>query len=206
MVRSRIPVTLLAILGLLTAGFALLGLALAPSGAELAVHNATSATFGSPPGSVSFTLDVSTSVTTRRGSAAREVRLVEFRAPDHMAVFQTTPTRRLLGRPGPAAIRQVLGEYGALTTGPTAWARHGSLFERTETLSAFAWRVSHQKSLTGTAHETAVVRGGFLVRVSLVIDVPVQKLSSGGTAAGGVEHESFDFLRIAGKPAPAVNG
>jgi hypothetical protein len=206
MTRIRIPLTLLAILTLFTAGFALLGLAQAPSGAELAVQNATSSTFGSPPGSVSFTLNVSTAVTASQTSSEREVRLVEFRAPAHMAVFQTTPSVRLLGRPGPAAIQQVLREYGALTTGPTQWTRHGSQLERTEPLVDFALRVSHQKSLSGTAHETAVVRGGYLVLVSLVIDVPAQKVSGGGTASGGVEHESFDFLRIAGKPAPAING
>jgi hypothetical protein len=206
MIRTRVPLTLLAILAVLTAGFAVLGLFMAPSGAVLAVRNGTAATFGSPPGSVSFTLEVSTSVSAPGTSSGREVRLIAFRAPGHMAVYQTNPSLKLLGRLGASAILQVLGEYDALTGGSTPWLRHGSQFERAESLADFTSRVSRQKSLSGTVHETAVVRGGYLVQVHLEIAVPTQKSGGGQSVTGGTEQENFDFVRIGGTTAPAVNG
>jgi hypothetical protein len=54
----RLPFVLLAVLALLTAGFAVLGVVEGPSIADLSVTNATSATYGSPLGATSFTLDV----------------------------------------------------------------------------------------------------------------------------------------------------
>ena len=60
--RNLIPFTLLAVLVILALVFAVIGQTSSPNRASLAVQNATSATFGDPAGSNSFTMNLSASL------------------------------------------------------------------------------------------------------------------------------------------------
>src|ERR1700722_5966339 len=95
--HRSIPPVILAILTLLTAGFAVLGFTTGPKSDELIVQNGTAATFGSPLGSNSFSLDLTSSVSSGSGSGVlSQVRLIKYRAPDHIVVYQTKPSVKKL--------------------------------------------------------------------------------------------------------------
>jgi hypothetical protein len=205
MVRHRqVPLVLVALLALLTLGFAVLALSMAPGSASLAVQNGTAETFGSPLGADPFTLNLTSSVSAGQGSGViTQVRLIEYQAPGRMVVYRTSAPKKKLGTLGAAAIDKVLSGYAAVTAGSTPWVRAGSRFTRTESLVVFSARVSQQPSAKGTVYETAVVRAGELVLVNLRVVVPPEATTGGQSAPGGVIGETFHLLRINRSTAPS---
>lgn len=197
---------MLTLLGVLGAGAVALGLRMSPSSAVLTVQNATAATFGYPLGSQSFTLDLTSSVSSGKGTGTiSQERTIDYRSPGHMVVYRAGPPVKLLGTLGADAITSVLTGYAAVTAGTTPWIRHGSHFARTESLVAFSARVSHIRSAEGKVYETAVVRDGYLVLVNLHVIVLGQTRVNGRITPGGIIGETFDLVRIGAGPAPAVN-
>jgi hypothetical protein len=199
--RSQVPLALLTVLAVLTAGFATLALLTSPRAADLTVQNGTAETYASS----SFSLTLTSTVSSGPGSGVlSQVRLVTYKAPDHMVAYQVTPEKKLLGSLNAAAIAKVLTGYAAVTSGATPWQSDGSHFTRTESLVTFSARVSHQPSAQGKVYETAVVHSGYLVYVNLHVVVPNQTTAGGQQAPGGVVGEIFHVLKINGTPTPAL--
>ncbi len=207
--RNLIPVALLAVLALLTLLFAVFGASAAPSGATLAVQNASGETFGSPTGSTSFTMDLVNTVSsggTRTGTVTLE-RLIDYLPPDRMAVYQVGAQTKLLGVLDPAATTCALSGYTAIVGGSTPWTASGTSYTRAESLADYSSRVPQATatscapspaSVEGQVHESAVVRSGYLVGVRLTVVVPPQTLSNGRPAAQGVENQTLVFVEING--------
>jgi hypothetical protein len=208
--RTRIPLVFLAVLALLTVGFAVLGLAMAPNGASLDVQNATAATFGSPPGATSFTMDLMVTVSAGAGTGSiSQTRRIVYVPPAHLAVYRAGPHGAEMGTLDRAAITATLTGYVAIVAGGTDWVRHASDFTRTEALSTFVNRVKPQSttpstSARGTVDETAVVSHNLLVNLTVRIVVDRQTLADGKTTVGGQESETFRLLTINGSSAPAA--
>ena len=203
--RNRIPPVLLSLLALLTALFALVALHGAPPSAVLTVQNGTAETFGTPLGSQPFSMDLTISVSSGPGGGQlSQVRLVIYAPPAHMAVYQTHPTLTLLGNLRRDAIEADLASYAAVTGGATPWVRHGSRFERTESLTAFTLRVHNSSGARGTVDETAIVRGDYLVYLHVGEVVPAQTLSTGQSITVERFAETFRLLRVDGSAAPAI--
>ncbi len=213
--RNLIPLVLLAVLALATLGFAVLGASSAPSGATLAVQNASTETFGSPTGSTSFAMDLVSTLSAGAGSGTlTQVRLIGYVPPQHMAVYQVAAgSTRLLAVLDPAAVTCALSEYTAIVGGTTPWTANGSGYTRTESLAAYSARVPrttttscepHPTSVRGQVLERAVVRSGYLVSVRLTVVVPPQRLSNGTEAAHGAEGEALVLLRINGTPTRSL--
>ncbi len=190
--------------------FAFLGASSAPSGATLAVQNASSQTFGTPTGSTTFKMDLVASVSAGSGSGTvSQVRQIRYAPPHHMAVYQVTSTVKFIGFLNPAAITCALSSYTSIVGGSTPWTPNGSVFSRTESLADYSARVPdvgsttcepHPSTVHGTVRERASVRAGYLVGVRLTIDVPPQKLSTGTPAAYGTEGEALVMIEINGLP------
>jgi hypothetical protein len=203
--RRFIPLALVGVLAVLTAVFAVLGFTGGPPGADLAVQNATAATFGAPLGSQSFSVQLNNTVSSGKGGGTlSQTRLINYTPPDRMVVYLVAPSKKLLGTLDRDAIERTLTQYAAVTTGSTPWIRVGSHFTRVESLQVYEARVPKQPSLSGKVFETAVVRDGYLVDVNLHVVIPNQTTSAGRKATGGVDGESFHLLEIDGKVAPAV--
>ncbi len=213
--RNLVPVAILAVLAVLTLLFAILGASSAPSGATVAVQNASVETFGSPTGSNSFAMDVVSSVSAGAGTGAiTQVRLVGYVPPARMAVYQVVGSRtRLIGVLDPTAIDCALSAYTAVVSGSTPWTLTGSTYTRTESLAAYSSRMPRPSgsscepkpsSVQGQVHERAAVRSGYLVGVHLTVDVPAQKLSNGRQAVHGDESEALVLLRIKGIPTRSL--
>jgi hypothetical protein len=209
--RNLIPLALLAVLGLATLGFAVLGASSAPSAATLTVQNASTDTFGSPSGSTSFAMDlVSTLSVGAATGPITQVRLVAYVPPQHMAVYQvSTGSTKLLAVLDPAAITCALSAYTSIVGGTTPWTANGAAYTRTESLAGYSSRVPrttgpscepHSTSVHGQVLEKAIVRSGYLVGVRLTVVVPPQRLSNGTEAAHGAEGEALVLLRINGTP------
>lgn len=205
--RSIVPLVVLAVLGLLTLAFAILGASAAPSGATLTVQNASTKTFGSPTGSTTFALDLVASVSAGPGGGRlSNVRQVRYSPPDHMAVSLVGNQNRtaLLG---PAAVTCALDTYTSLAGGSTPWTPSGSIYVRTETLAEYSSRVPdvvgatcepHTATVQGTVHERASVRSGYLVGMRLTIVVPRQTIGNGSQATAGREDEAIILTEING--------
>jgi hypothetical protein len=205
--RNLVPLVLLAVLALLTAGFAALAVSAAPPTGSVIVQNATAQTLGSPPGTTSFTLELSTALAGAGGAAGTTVHLINYKPPDRMAVFQVTPTEAPLGLLSPAAITCVLSSYSAIVEGTAAWKATGSTYTRTESLQEFSARVPkpngrtcapRQSAAHGQVVEQAVVRSGYLIALRTTTVVPAQTLPGGSQATAGTQTETFVFLVING--------
>jgi hypothetical protein len=209
--RHLIPSALLGILTVLTALAAIWAVTSPPISATHTVQSATTATFGSPPGSNAFSMDVTSSVSSGHGAGViSQVQLFRYTLPGRMSVYRTSPSVALVGRESPVDIRADFAYYLAIVSGPSTWTGHGSLFHRTEALTAFLARVKPTKSATGPSvqgkvHETAVVRSGFLVDLEFSLVVPDQTLDGGRLSAGSLQQELYHLLRINGSPAPTAN-
>jgi len=204
--RSRIPLGLLAILTILTALVAVLGLRASPTGAQLVVENGNTSTFGDPVGTVPFQLVLTSSVSAGKGTGViSQRRVIDYENPTRMVVTRTSYPAKRLGVLGPAAIASVLKSYSTVVGGRGHWVSHGSVYERTETLDTFSMRVSHMHSYRGTVYETAIVRQNLLVYVKLRVVVPEQTLAGGQTISKGDIGEVYQLERINGHPAPADN-
>lgn len=198
--RNFVPLTLLAVLALLTLALALLGASAAPSGATVSVQNASTTTFGSPTGSTSFTMHVVSSLGAGAGTPKTvQVNLVTYKPPDHMAIYRVQGSHaKFLGLMPPAAAACDLSVYTSYVGGSTAWTSTGAgnVYERTETLADYSNRVPSASSSScqpipttaqGQVHERAVVRGGYLTDLRLHAVVPAQTLPSGRAAPSGDE-------------------
>jgi hypothetical protein len=196
-----IPLVLLAVLGLLTLGFAVLALTMSPNSADLAVHNGTDETFSAQQ----FSIQLTDTQANSQGTAQSSVRVIEFTAPNRLQVFQASPKLHLLGSVHGRALVTAITEYAAITGGSTGWVRHGSHFDRSESLTAYAQRLGQKSVATGTVAETAVVRSGYLVADVLTLHIKSATGPNGPTAVGGTAQETLHVLRINGAKAPAVN-
>jgi hypothetical protein len=205
--RNLVPVVLLGVLALLTAGFAALAVSAAPPTGSVIVQNATAQTLGSPPGTTSFTLELSTALAGAGGAAGTTVHLIAYKPPDRMTVFQVTPTEAPLGQLPPDAITCVFSSYSAIVEGTAAWKTAGSTYKRTESLQEFSERVPKPNGRTcaprqspahGQVVEQAVVRSGYLIALRTTTVVPPQTLPSGSQATAGTQTETFVFLTING--------
>jgi hypothetical protein len=204
--RHFIPLTLLGVLGVLTAVFAVVGLLGAPSGASLTVDNASAATFGSPPGTQSFWVQLTNTVSSGTGGGTlSQTRLIKYTPPGRMVVYLVAPSKKLLGTLNAAGIARTLTQYGEVTGGTTAWTQTGTRYTRVESLPVYEARVPMQSSLNGKVYETAIVRDGYLVYVNLHVVIPNQTVGGGRTATGGVDGETFQLVKINRNPVPASN-
>jgi hypothetical protein len=216
--RALIPLALLAVLVVLTAVFAVVGATSSPSAETLAVQNASTQTFGSPTGSVSFLADLTNTVasgSSRAGTLSQQ-RIIEYAAPDRMAVYQVTKKGAqpiaLLHQP---SVSCVLSAYSSIVGGSTAWAASGhGEYTRTESLADYSARVPqtsgtacqpHPSTVRGQVSERALVRSGFLVAVRLIVVVPAQTLSNGRQAAHGVEGEELAMVEIGTRPVRTLS-
>jgi hypothetical protein len=196
--RRSVPLALLAVLALLTLGFAVLALVTAPKSADLAVHNGTAETLSARQ----FSLNLFSASRTGQNAAQTETRVIDYSAPDRMVVYRATPALHLLGSLHPDAIEMAIAQYTAVTAGSTHWARNGSHFDRTESLSAYEARQGGKDAPPGTVTEQAVVRGGYLVAVILNLKVESITDANGQKTVGGTVKEILHFLRINGAKAP----
>ena len=206
--RNVVPLVLLGVLALLTAGFAALAASAAPPTGSVTVQNATAQTLGTPAGSTSFSLELTAAVAETGGATGSSVHLITYRPPDRMVVYQVTPRPALLGHLSQAAIDCVLASYSAIVQGSGAWtASTGSAFTRTESIQEFSTRVPKPNGRVcepvpvaahGQVKERAVVHSGYLTELRTVAIVPAQTLGGGSPAVAGAQSETFDFLRING--------
>ena len=207
--RNLIPLVLLAVLGLGSLAFAVLGASSAPSGATLAVQNGSARTFGTPTGSTSFSMDLVNSITSGGSNrAVSQVRQVDYKPPSLMRVYQVTgSSSRLIAVLNPSAVACTLSTFTAIVGGSTPWTPSGTAFVRTETLAAYDARVPaatdtacvpRTSTVQGTVKERAAVRGDYLVGVRLTVVVPPQKMQNGQAATSGVENQALVFLQING--------
>lgn len=208
--RNLIPFLLLALLGVGTLLFAVLGASSAPSGATLTVQNGSALTFSN-----SFAMDIVNTLSSGGSNGAEsQVRQVAYKAPDRMSVYQVVgSSSKLVAVLPPAAVSCSLSTYRAVVGGSTPWTASGKAFVRTESLADYVARVPHATATTcapqpttvlGSVHERAAVRAGFLIGVRLTIVVPPQKLSSGQQAASGVENQALVLLEIDGTRVSAL--
>jgi hypothetical protein len=207
--RTLIPLALLGVLVVLTAVFAVVGATSSPSAETLAVQNASTRTFGTPTGSVSFLADLTNTVdsgSSRTGTLSQQ-RIIQYVAPDRMAVYEVTSK----GAQPIAVLRQpsvscVVSAYSAIVGGSTAWAASGhGEYVRTESLADYSARVPQTGRTTcepmpsavhGQVSERALVRSGYLVAVRLIVVVPPQTLSNGSQAQHGVEGQELAMVQI----------
>ena len=205
--RNFVPLVLLAVLALLTAGFAALAVSAAPPTGSVTVQNASAQTLGTPLGTTSFTLELTAVVMEAGGATGSSVHLIAYQPPDRMVVYLVAPRQALLGHLSQAEIDCELKTYSAVVGGATPWIASGSAFTRTETLAAFSSRVPSGPACTpqasparGQVRERAVVRSGYLTGLRVVVVVPAQSLGGGSQAVAGTQSETFGFLRINGTP------
>jgi hypothetical protein len=204
--RNLVPLVLLAVLAVLTAVFAVVGAASAPTSTTIQVQNAAEKTFGTPTGANSWVMELVTSVNVGVGTAnGRTTRIIEYSAPDRMAVFDVSgSSARLAGVLRQPAISCVLSSYSAMLQGPGSWTQvpwkqQGQKFTRTESLADYSARVPRANGATceavpstqqGQVHETAVIRSDYLVASQAQVVVP----------ANGTQSETLAFVRIGNVP------
>ena len=208
--RNLVPFLLLALLGVGTVVFAVLGASSAPSGATLTVQNGSDLTFSN-----SFTLDlVNTLSSGGSNGTISQVRQINYKAPDRMSVYQEVgSSSKLIAVLTPSAVACSLSTYRAVVGGTTPWTPSGKAFVRTESLAEYDARVPHATATTcepqpagvlGSVNESAAVRAGYLVGVRLTVVVPPQKLASGQQAASGVENQALVLRDINGTRVSAL--
>jgi hypothetical protein len=212
--RNLIPLAILAALVVLTAGFAVFGATSAPSAETVTVQNASTRTFGTPTGSVSFLANLTNlaSSPTGHGTVSQQ-RILQYAAPmNRIVVYEVTSsgTTQPLGElRGPGA-SCVLSAYSSIVGGSTAWAATGDgNYTRTESLADYSARVPNTGGTTctpqpspvhGQVSEHALVKSDYLIAVHLTVVVPPQTLSNGRPAAHGVESEQLVMIEIGKTP------
>jgi hypothetical protein len=201
--RRGIPLLQLALLTVLAVGAIGLALKEAPPIDNVTALNATAATFGSPVGSESFTMDLTYTVSSGKGGGVlRQVRRIAYVAPDRMIVAQLKPSLKLLGTVTTTQIDPTIDGYAKVTKGTTAWASHGSELTRTESLATFTRRVAASSSPHGTVHELAVIRNGQLDYVHLIVRIPQQSTADGRSVAKELIGETLQLRSIGGHRVP----
>ncbi|HEY3841917.1 MAG TPA: hypothetical protein VGL48_01590 [Acidimicrobiales bacterium] len=199
--RRFIPLTILALLSVLTAAFAVLAVATAPRGASHAVQGAADASFGADSFSVQLTITVSAGTGT---GTLTQVRSVTYDAAlPGTIVVRNVETGKLLGTEHGTAVTTSVHGYLALAAGSTPWVGSGSHFTRTESFAEFAKSSPQRTTPRGTVFETATISQGLLADITLKVVIPSQ--TAGGTSSSVVTGERLRLLRINGDPVPPVN-
>jgi hypothetical protein len=210
--RPLVPLLVLAVLTVLALGLAVLGFNSSPDRPSLAVQNATARTFGAPPGTVPFTVNVIDTLSTVRGTGAlSQVRHAVYTIPSRLVVTQRVGRRTSrVAVLGPSATPCLLASYTADSGGSTAWLSQGNdTYTRTESLAEYSSRVPRSSGTScapqptdvrGTVAERAVLRAGYLVDLALTVTVPPQRLPNGQSASSGIEGEQLQLVSIGGTP------
>jgi hypothetical protein len=205
--RNRIPMGLLAILTVLTALFAVIGLRSSPHTSDLVVQNATDQTYTSN----SFTLNLIFTVASGEGGGVlKQVRRIDYQSPNYLMVYQVSPNAKVLGRIAPSKISASIDAYESVTQGSAHWVQHGNKFTRTEPLGTYTTRtepVTTSRTISnvaGVVYETATVRSGYLVSVVLNVVVPNQTLAGGQQAPGAKIGETYQLEKINGSPVSSI--
>jgi hypothetical protein len=208
-----IPLAILAALVVLTAVFAVVGATSAPSAETVTVQNASTRTFGTPIGSVSFLANLTNQASSPIGSGTiSQQRVIQYAAPmNRIVVYQVTSsgTTQPLGEiRGPGA-SCVLSAFSSTVGGSTPWAATGGgTYTRTETLAEYSARVPSTAGTTcaprpsavhGHVAERALVKSDYLVAVHLTVVVPPQTLN-GRPSPHVVEGEQLAMIKIGDTP------
>jgi hypothetical protein len=215
--RNLIPLTILAVLVVLTAVFAVVGASAAPSAETVTVQNASTRTFGSPTGSVSFLANLANvaSSPTGRGSVSQQRVLEYVAASSRIVVFQVTSsgTTQPLGAIHGSDVTCALTSFSSIVGGSTAWAATGGgNYGRTESLAEYTSRVPGTGStncvpqaspLHGQVSERALVKSDYLVTVRVTVAVPAQTFN-GRPFPHGVESEQLSMIRIGNTPVKTL--
>lgn len=199
--RNLVPLLLLAVLAVLTAGFAVWGFALAPTATTIQVQNAAEKTFGTPTGANSWIMELVTSLNVGVGTAnGTTERLIEYVAPNRMVVYDVSgSSAKIAGVLRQPAVTCVLSSYSAMLQGEGSWSQKGGTFSRTESLADYSARVPRASGTTcqavasttqGQVHETAVLRSDYLVFARAQVVVPTH----------GTQGEALVFIRIGNVP------
>jgi hypothetical protein len=199
--RNLVPLLLLAVLAVLTAGFAVWGFTLAPTATTIQVQNATQKTFGTPAGANSWIMELVTSVNVGVGTAnGTTERLIEYAAPNRMVVYDVSgSSAKIAGVLRQPAVTCVLSSYSAMLQGEGSWKQKGGTFTRTESLADYSARVPRASGTTcqavasttqGQVHETAILRSDYLIAARAQVVVPTH----------GTQGETLVFVRIGNVP------
>lgn len=212
--RNLIPLAFLAILSIGAAVFAVIGFANAPNATTITVQNATATTFGSPPGSTSFLMDlVNTLSSAATNGTLSQQHVVDFTAPDQMRVIPVGTNSKTATELSEPAISCALSAYTAMLGGSAAWTQNHDTYTRTESVADYSARVPSSVGTAcepqpvtahGQVFESAVIRSGYLVAARFRIVVPPQTLSNGRAAAHGVETQTMIFIEIGGVPVHTI--
>jgi hypothetical protein len=199
--RNLVPLLLLAVLAVLTAVFAVLGFASAPTATTIQVQNATEQTFGTPTGANSWIMELVTSVNVGVGTAnGTTERLIEYVAPNRMVVYNVSGrSAKIAGVLRQPAVTCVLSSYSAMLQGEGSWKQKGGTFTRKESLADYSARVPRASGTTcqavasttqGQVYETAILRSDYLIAARAQVVVPTH----------GTQGETLVFVRIANVP------
>ncbi len=212
--RNLIPLALLAVLAIGAGVFAVVGFVGAPNATTITVQNATATTFGSPPGSTSFLMDlVSTLSSGATTGTLKEQHLIDFTTPDQMKVIPVGTSSKTATELQEPAISCALHAYTAMLQGSASWNKKNDTYTRTESVADYSARVPSSGGTScepqpvnarGQVFETAVIRSGYLVASRVRIVVPPQTLSNGRSAAHGVESQTMIFIEIGGVPVHTI--
>jgi hypothetical protein len=211
--RNLIPLAVLAVLIVLTGVFAVVGATSAPSAETVSVQNASTRTFGTPTGSVSFRANLTNRASSPTGhGTVSQQRVIEYSAPmNAIVVFQVTGpgATQPIGEVRGSGVSCVLSAFTSIVGGSTAWAATGGgNYTRTESLADYSARVPSTSGATcapqpspvhGEVTEHAMVKSDYLVAVRLTVVVPAQTVN-GRPAAHGVEGEDLVMTRIGDTP------
>lgn len=161
----RVPLAfvLVGVVGILTAGAAVLGAFEAPTGNDLTVHNGAGETLQANRVEGSYT------DSTLGGTVVSFV----FRAPDHVSEVAVSSTGKVEGK------RRISGPQASSVLGPvkkllsiTKFSANGSYFDNTQPASVLV-APSQRSGVTGTYRTRVVVQGGYVVSIDLRIDATV---------------------------------
>jgi hypothetical protein len=211
--RNLIPLAILAVLAVLTAVFAVAGAAAAPSAETLTVQNASTRTFGTPTGSVSFRANLTNEAANPTGGGTvSQQRSIDYAAPtNRIVVYEVTRSGTIqpLGEIRGPGVSCVLSAFSSIVGGSTAWAATGGgQYTRTESLADYSARVPATGGTTcapqpspvhGQVNEHAVVKSDYLISVRLTVVVPQQTVN-GRQVPHAEEGEHLQMTRIGNTP------
>jgi hypothetical protein len=215
--RNLIPLAILAVLVVLTAVIAVVGATSAPSAETVTVQNASTRTFGTPTGSVSFRANLTNRASSPTGpGTVSQQRIIDYVAPmNRIVVYLVTSsgTTQPLGEIRGSGVSCVLSAFSSLVGGSTAWAATGGgNYTRSESLAEYSARVPSTGGTTcapqpspvhGEVTEHALVKSDYLVAVRLTVVVPSQTVN-GRPAAHAVEGEDLVMTRIGNMPVTTL--
>jgi hypothetical protein len=213
--RNLIPLAILAALVVLTGIVAVVGATTAPSAETITVQNASTRTFGTPTGSVSFRASLTLMGSGPTGQPVSQQEILSYSAPLHridLYVVTAPGTIRRIAEAHGAAATCALNVFSSFVGGSTAWAATGDgNYTRTESLADYTSRVPNLSSPTcatetspihGQVNEQALVGSDYLVKVHLTFVVPSQTFH-GRPVPAGQSGQQLEMLRIGNTPIRA---